>query len=128
MLRRVFALALAAGFLSLAAAPLSAQTAAQTATQPAAPTATHREKTAARRAESRAPRTAAELTQDLSASLRKGPLTSDAIDASVSGDVITLTGHVHWAEHKGLATRAAREVARKDGWTSFHVANKIEVE
>lgn len=73
------------------------------------------------------PKTATELQQDLEAALHTAPLAGDPLSLSISGKDITLRGEVHSAEDKGVATRTARKVAEKDGWTGFHVLNQIEV-
>jgi hypothetical protein len=71
---------------------------------------------------------AAELQNDLQAKYKTTKLGSDDIRVAVAGKEITLTGSVKRAEHKGLATIEARRVAKQDGWTEFHVLNKLAVE
>lgn len=73
------------------------------------------------------PKSQAELEQDLEAALHAAPFTGDKVVLSVSGKDITLAGEVHSAERKGLATRDARRVAEKDGWSGFHVYNHMNV-
>ncbi|MGH9480770.1 MAG: hypothetical protein ACRD1L_01650 [Terriglobales bacterium] len=73
------------------------------------------------------PKTAEELQQDLEAALRAAPLADDQLSLAIEGKDITLSGEVHSAEHKGVATRVARKVAEKDGWSGFHVLSHVEV-
>lgn len=73
------------------------------------------------------PKTADELQQDLETALRAAPLAEDQFSLAIEGKDITLRGEVHSAEHKGVATRVARKVADKDGWSGFHVLNQVEV-
>jgi len=74
------------------------------------------------------PKPAAELEKDIAAALKAAPLEKDQISLALNGNDITLHGTVHVAEHKGLATVAARKVAEKDGWADFHVLNQLAVE
>ncbi|HVB40788.1 MAG TPA: BON domain-containing protein [Terriglobales bacterium] len=73
------------------------------------------------------PKTRAQLEQDLEAALHAAPFTGDQVNLSVSGTGITISGKVHWAENKGVATREARRVAAKDGWGGLHVFNHMDV-
>ena len=74
------------------------------------------------------PKTEAELRQDLTTALHAAPLAGDQVELTIAGKDITLKGEVHSAEHKGLATREARKVAKKDGWTAVHVYNQLAVQ
>lgn len=75
-----------------------------------------------------APLTAAELQQKIEADLHAGMFAGDTVTASIEGKDITLKGEVHSAEHKGVATREARKLAEKAGWSGYHVFNQIEVQ
>lgn len=75
-----------------------------------------------------APKTAEEFQQDLTTALHAAPYTDDDIHASVQNDAVTLTGTVHSAERKGLATRLVRSLATKDGWHETHVYNRLDVQ
>lgn len=98
---------------------------------PTHPAATHKTHSAAKKSSEteapKGPKTEAELKTDLEANLHAAPLNGDDIHIALSGKDVTLTGEVHTAEHKGVATRDARKVAEKDGWTGVHVLNQIEV-
>lgn len=73
------------------------------------------------------PKSESDLHQDLAAALGKLPLKADQIEITISGDEIRLSGEIHAAEHKGVATEVARAVAKKDGWASAHVLNDLQV-
>lgn len=75
-----------------------------------------------------APKTPEELQQTLAAALHADAFAADSITPTVQGDVVTLSGTVHSAERKGLATRLARSEAEKAGWSEVHVMNHLEVE
>lgn len=73
------------------------------------------------------PKTEAALQADLQQALEQPPLAGDRITITISGDSIQLSGEVHAAEDKGVATRVARAVAEKDGWAKTHVLNELTV-
>jgi hypothetical protein len=74
------------------------------------------------------PKTTAALQSDIQAKLKSGKLATDPINVLVQGNTITLTGFVTRAQHKGVATREARNVAQRDGWKDFHVDNQLQVQ
>jgi hypothetical protein len=73
------------------------------------------------------PKTQAELEHDLEAALHAAPFGADRLTLSVSGKDISIAGEVHSAELKGVATREARRIAEKDGWSGVHVYNHLAV-
>ena len=68
------------------------------------------------------------MQRDVAAALHAAPLSADRFQVEVQNQAIVLTGDVYSAEHKGDATRVAREVAEKDGHGDFHVYNRAAVE
>src|SRR6185437_14653864 len=74
------------------------------------------------------PQTAVQAPAHKTAHTKAAALEKDQISLALNGNDITLHGTVHVAEHKGLATVAARKVAEKDGWADFHVLNQLAVE
>ncbi|MGN6592788.1 MAG: BON domain-containing protein [Terriglobales bacterium] len=101
---------------------------------PAAPHAAHRatrhqaasaEKTVSTPAQ---PKTAAELEKELQAGFTAAPFLGDKVECRIVDGNLTLEGTVHNAEHKGQATRLARELAEKSGWGKAHVYNRLAVE
>jgi len=81
----------------------------------------------AKPAQAHAPKTAAELQQELAGTFKSGRFSSDSIEVQVEQQGITLTGTVHGAEDKGVATSEARLIARKGGWNDVHVMNRLAV-
>jgi|SRR6185437_14731240 len=75
-----------------------------------------------------APKTATELEKELQARFAAAPFTGDAVECKIADGNLTLEGTVHNAEHKGQATRQAREIAEKAGWSKAHVYNRLTVE
>lgn len=73
------------------------------------------------------PATPEALRKELNAVLQSASFAGDSIHCAIQGHDITLVGTVHQAEHKGLATRAARAQARKAHWTGYEVRNQITV-
>lgn len=127
MLRPVLIPASRVAFTCMVAAALlwSAPGADHARQKPPARTATAKKTPAAHPA---VPKSPIEVQQDLATVLHAGALARDAVAARIQGENITLSGVVHSAEHKGLATRQARLIATRDGWTNFHVLNQITVD
>lgn len=74
-----------------------------------------------------APKTPAELQQDLATFFKAGRFSGDSVQVQVEQQKIILTGTVHGAENKGVATTQTRLIARKDGWDNVHVLNRLTV-
>ena len=74
-----------------------------------------------------APSTPAALQRQLVSALSSGRYAHDAIQVQVGAGDVTLTGVVHNAESKGLATRQARTIAARAGWKTAHVYNRITI-
>lgn len=93
-------------------------------------TAPHHQAAAAAPAAARArqPLTAAEMEKELQARFAAAPFAGETVESQLADGNITLSGTVHNAEHKGLATELARQLAEKGGWPQAHVYNRMRVE
>lgn len=78
-------------------------------------------------AEPAVPKSAPEVQQELASTFKSGRFANDSVQVQVEPQKIVLTGTVHGAEDKGLATTQSRLIARKDGWDSVHVMNQLKV-
>lgn len=74
-----------------------------------------------------APKSVAELQQELASTFQSGRFAKDSVQVQVEPQKIVLTGTVHGAEDKGLATSQSRLIARKGGWDNVHVLNRLQV-
>jgi hypothetical protein len=74
------------------------------------------------------PKTAAELEKELQSAFAAAPFHGDQVECKIADGNLTLEGTVHNAEHKGQATRLARAIAAKGGWSKAHVYNRLTVE
>jgi hypothetical protein len=74
-----------------------------------------------------APKSAAELQQELASFFKSGRFANDSVQVQVEPQKIVLTGTVHGAENKGVATTQSRLIARKGGWDGVHVMNHLQV-
>jgi hypothetical protein len=109
------------GALLLAQTPAAPKVAHRAAHHPAAAA----EKSAPSPAQ---PRPAAELEKELQARFAAAPFQGDKVECRIADGNLTIEGTVHNAEHKGQATRLARELAGKSGWSQAHVYNHLTVE
>ncbi|MGH9475663.1 MAG: hypothetical protein ACRD1C_04960 [Terriglobales bacterium] len=78
-------------------------------------------------ARAHSPATSEAMQKAVDAALQSQAFARDKLECTISLHQITLTGVVHQAEHKGLATRAARTQARKGHWSDYTVDNRIQV-
>lgn len=129
MLRSLPISTIATSFALMAA--LSAGAMAATGSAPSKPGAARHKANAtshaAKATQPAAPKSPAELQQELASAFQSGRFANDAVQVQVEPQKIVLTGTVHGAEDKGVATSQSRLLARKGGWDDFHVLNHLQV-
>lgn len=129
MLRSLPISTIATSFVLMAALSAGAMTA--TGSAPSKPSAArhkaHAASHAAKATQPAAPKSPAELQQELASAFQSGRFANDAVQVQVEPQKIVLTGTVHGAEDKGMATSQSRLLARQGGWDDFHVLNHLQV-